>query len=54
MNRKAYVSILAFVFLAFVFLTGCNNSSSKPPVETMTLQSGSPQSTNGRALKASS
>ena len=47
MNRKAYVSILAFVFLAFVFLTGCNNSSSKPPVETMTLQSGSPQSTAG-------
>jgi len=47
MNRKAYVSILAFVFLAFVFLTGCNNSSSKPPVETMVAQSGTPQSAAG-------
>ena len=54
MNRKAYVSILAFVFLAFVFLTGCNNSSSKPPVETMTLQSGSPQSTAGGTAFAAS
>ena len=54
MNRKAYVSILAFVFLAFVFLTGCNNSSSKPPVETMTLPSGSPQSTAGDTAFAAS
>jgi len=32
MNRKAYLSILAVVFLAISFLTGCSSSSSAPPV----------------------
>ncbi len=32
MNRKAYLSILlAVVFLAFAFLTGCSSSTSAPP-----------------------
>ena len=43
MNRKAYASILALIFLAVVFLPGCNNSSSKPPVQSIAVSSGSPQ-----------
>jgi hypothetical protein len=44
MNRKAYASILALIFLAVVFLPGCNNSSSPPPVQSIAVSSGSPQS----------
>lgn len=45
MNRKAYASILALIFLALVFLTGCSSSSSTPPpVKTIAATSGSGQS----------
>jgi len=44
MNRKTYASILALIFLAVVFLPGCNNSSSKPPAQSIAVSTGSPQS----------
>lgn len=36
MNRTAYAGILAFVFLAFAFLTGCSSNSYSPPAGTNT------------------
>ena len=48
MNRKAYVSILALISLAIVFLTGCSSSSKPapppPPVVAIAATSGSGQS----------
>ncbi len=43
MNRKAYASILAILFLAISFLTGCS-SSSTPPTIAIAASAGTPQS----------
>lgn len=43
MNRKTYASILASVFLAISFLTGCS-STTVPPVVAITATVGTPQS----------
>ncbi len=45
MNRKAYVSILALISLALIFLPSCSSSHSTPPVESIAATSGSGQST---------
>ena len=55
MNRKAYASVLALVFLALAFLTGCSSSrsSTPPPVETIAATGGTPQTaTVGAAFAA--
>jgi hypothetical protein len=44
MNRKAYASVLALIFLALVLLPGCSSSHSTPPVESIAATSGSGQS----------
>jgi len=44
MNRKAYASVLALIFLALVLWTGCSSSHSAPPVESIAATSGSGQS----------
>ena len=53
MNRKAYASILALVFLAFAFWMGCGSSSAPAPTISITATAGTtPQSaTVGTAFK---
>ncbi len=44
MNRQLRAGILASIFLAVAFLTGCNSSNYNTPTETIAATSGTPQS----------